>query len=73
MRPGQQASVYIKSLLPDKMKVKLIIIDAFDADYAAPPIKYFYTGAHMDAWQYSPAGCQKRVTTSFLEAEPACI
>ena len=67
VRPGQQASVYIKSLLPDKMKVKLILIDAFDADYASPPIRYFYEGSHLDAWQYSPPGCRKQVQTVFLE------
>lgn len=71
VRPGQQASVYIKSLLPDKMKVKLIIIDAFDADYAAPPIRYFYEGGHMDAWRYSPDSCAKQVGTFFME--PACL
>lgn len=65
VRAGQQASVYIKSLLPDKMKVKLIIIDAFDADYAPPPIQYFYTGSHMDIWRYSPEGCRKQMETVF--------
>ena len=28
--PGQQASVYIKSIIPSRMKVKLVIIDTFD-------------------------------------------
>lgn len=73
VRPGQQASVYIKSLLPDKMKVKLIIIDAFDADYAAAPVRYFYGGDHMDAWRYSPKDCPKQVATVFRESEPVCL
>lgn len=38
VRPGQHASVYIKSILPEKMKIKLIIVDAFDAPYAPEPV-----------------------------------
>lgn len=30
VKVGQQASVYIKNLIPEKMKIKLIIIDSFD-------------------------------------------
>ncbi len=73
VRAGQQASVYIKSLLPDKMKVKLIMIDAFDADYAPAPIKYFFTGDHMDAWRYSPEGCRKQIETVFAEPVSALL
>lgn len=63
--PGQHASVYIKSLIPDKMKVKLIIVDAFDASY--PPEKPFYyiTQGHLDRWQYSPPSCERVVETVF--------
>ena len=36
---GQQASVYIKSIIPEKMKIKLILVDAFAAEYPpAPPL-----------------------------------
>lgn len=64
---GQQASVYIKSMLPEKMKVKLIIIDSFDANYAPPPIEYFYTGDKIDVWRYSPPGSAKIVETRFSD------
>ena len=62
---GQQASVYIKSLLPEKMKVKLIIINAFDASYDLRPFHYFHSGRHMDRWRYSPAGAEKVIETLF--------
>jgi len=65
IRPGQHAGVYIKSILPDKMKVKLIIIDSFEADYTPSKPRYFFTGRHMDSWDYSPAGCPKRISTYF--------
>ena len=35
VQAGQRASVYIKSILPERMKIKLIIVDAF-AEAAAP-------------------------------------
>ena len=62
---SQHASVYIKSLIPQKMKVKLIIVDAFSAQYPAPTLNYFFDGDHMDHWLYSPPGCEKTVETIF--------
>lgn len=61
---GQQASVYIKSIIREKMKIKLIIIDSFDAPYS-PEIKYFYTGNSLEEWEYSPPDCFKRISTRF--------
>lgn len=67
---GQHASVFIKSLIPQKMKVKLIIIDAFSACYPPSPIEYFITGGHLARWQYSPAEAERIIETSFYgEAE----
>ncbi len=63
--PGQQASVYIKSIIPEKMKIKLIIIDSFDADYDPPEIEYFFEGDHIDNWQYSPECSRKQIETVF--------
>ncbi len=64
VKVGQTASVYIKSIIPDKMKVKLIIIDNFDSDYTNP-IKYFYEGDHIDSFVYSPEGANKKIETLF--------
>ncbi len=61
---GQQASVYIKSIIREKMKIKLIIIDSFDSDYT-PPIKYFFSGDKLEEWDYSPNDCFKRISTRF--------
>lgn len=70
VKPGQHASVYIKSLIPEKMKVKLIIVDAFDAAYPAQLHKYFVTGAHISRWQYSPPASSKKIETVFDEEPP---
>lgn len=64
VRVGQGAGVYIKSILPDKMKVKLIIIDTFDT----PTVKkseYFFTGDHVDRFVYSPENASKYIETVF--------
>lgn len=62
--PGQQASVYIKSIIPEKMKIKLIIIDSFEGTYS-PEIKYFYNGDNISEWCYSPSDCQKNISSRF--------
>ncbi len=64
VKVGQQASVYIKSILRDKMKIKLIIIDTFDSTYT-PEIKYFLTDTRLEEWDYSPKNCYKRISTKF--------
>ena len=53
IRAGQQASVYIKNIIPSRMKVKLIIIDTFDYDYRPAPPQYFIEGNHIDHFTYS--------------------
>jgi small subunit ribosomal protein S1 len=65
---GQTAAVYIKSIIPDKMKIKLIIIDTHDAPAEPEPLEYFIdTSAvtHIDAWKYSPPSCKKIIESVF--------
>lgn len=62
---GCHAGVYIKSMLPERMKIKLIIVDAFRAEYPAPPIKYYTDSPHIDHWVYSPSQCSKIIESSF--------
>ena len=65
LKPGQQASVYIKSLIPDKMKIKLIIVDAFDCENEPKTPEYFIKSGRLDFWQYSPENCRKFISTVF--------
>lgn len=62
---GQHASVYIKSIIPEKMKVKLIIVDSFDANYEDHSIKYFINEDHINSFKYSPENCSRNVETIF--------
>ena len=66
--PGQRAAVYIKSILPDKMKIKLIIIDTSDNVKKYEPLDYFIdvnNVTHIDHWRYSPPSCQRTIETLF--------
>ena len=63
--PSQQASVYIKSIIPSRMKVKLVIIDTFDYSYRPAPPKYFFEGNRMERFLYSPSGSEKEIFTDF--------
>ena len=65
--PGQQASVYIKSLLPEKMKIKLIVIDTFRYDYSPAAPEYFFNGSHMERFTYSPECSPRKIETVFSE------
>ena len=62
---GSHASVYIKSIIPSKMKIKLIIVDSFEADYPTEPLKYFIDGGHIEKWVYSPEGSEKIIESQF--------
>ena len=64
VRVGQYAGVYIKNILAEKMKLKLVLIDSQDAA-ELPPLKYFITEGHIDRWQYSPSSCRKVIETVF--------
>ncbi len=65
-RPGQHASVYIKSLIPDKMKVKLMIVDVFDPHSPTPAsMNYFIRQGRMNRWQYSPECAERLMETVF--------
>ncbi len=65
IQPGSYAGVYIKSIVPERMKIKLIIVDSFDAQYPNPQIKYYTDSEHIDHWIYSPEKCSKVIESVF--------
>ena len=67
--PEQSAAVYIKSIIPDKMKIKLIIIDTGDDIPERSPLEYFIDPketSHIDVWTYSPKGSRKLIESNFV-------
>ena len=65
VQTGSYAGVYIKSIVPERMKIKLIIVDSFDAEYPNPQIKYYTESDHIDHWVYSPDRCPKIIESVF--------
>ncbi len=64
---GDGCAVYIKSMIPERMKVKLVLIDTF-REVHRPELTYFIDPVrvtHMDRWQYSPVSSQKMIETVF--------
>lgn len=68
------AAVYIKSIIPEKMKIKLVIVDpqstalpSFAPFYAKEQgcFEYFVKDNHIDFWKYSPLCAAKQIETVF--------
>jgi len=64
---GSTVSVYIKSIIPEKMKVKLAIVEVISKAGEPEPIKYMYEGDRIESWRYSPELSSKTVETVFLQ------
>ncbi|MBO5852652.1 MAG: S1 RNA-binding domain-containing protein [Clostridia bacterium] len=64
VKVGDTAGVFIKSIIPDKMKVKLIIIDSFESGQAGE-YEYFYKGDRIEKFTYSPTSSSKLIETIF--------
>ena len=62
---GDYASIYIKSIIPEKMKFKLIIVDSFKAEYTKEKPIYFINDNHIDYFRYSPEKSLKIIETVF--------
>jgi len=66
---GQNAAVYIKNIIPERMKIKLVLIDTYNNEQngASKPAKpvYYIEGGHIGRWRYSPANCEKIIETVF--------
>ncbi|MBO5415868.1 MAG: 30S ribosomal protein S1 [Clostridia bacterium] len=65
---GEYVAVYIKSIIPDRMKVKLVMIDSYKGTIPPKSIRYFITPEktrHLDYWRYSPEGDRKIIETVF--------
>ncbi len=64
---GDFCSVYIKNIIPERMKIKLVMIDT----HATPVpmgLRYFVDVdrmRHITSWHYSPPSCDKIIETVF--------
>lgn len=65
LAPGQAVSVYIKNILPDKMKIKLVIVNRNLGQSIRFELRYFLTEGHLDRWVYSTPDSRKLIETDF--------
>ena len=66
---NKSAAVFIKSIIPEKMKIKLIIIDTAGADPEKAETRYFtdpMRTPHIDHWRYSPSCCPRVIESCFI-------
>lgn len=64
---GSRVSVYIKSIIPEKMKIKLAIVDSISEQSEREEFEYIYSGERIECWKYSPDCSNKTVETVFLQ------
>ena len=67
LAPGDGVSVYIKSIRPERMKIKLQVIEKLPP---APPeaIRYQVTDGKLEHWVYSPPNYEKPVVETVFTA-----
>jgi ribosomal protein S1 len=65
--PGQCVAVYIKNIIPDRMKIKLVLVDVSGEESAPRQLKYFVDPKtlHISKWRYSPEFSNKNIETIF--------
>lgn len=68
---GQPAAVYIKNIIPERMKIKLVIIDTCKSESTrgGERLQYYVPSevTHMDYWRYSPMGTHRVIESVFGE------
>ena len=66
---GERCAVYIKSIIPEKMKIKLVIIDTYENTEKPKTKDYYFIDTekikHLDRWEYSPKNSQRLIETVF--------
>ena len=63
LHTGDVVSVYIKSIIPERMKIKLVALRRLDPESQPKrSLHYFRTAGHLDLWQYGTGQLSKTIT-----------
>ncbi|MDR0992844.1 MAG: S1 RNA-binding domain-containing protein [Ruminococcus sp.] len=62
---GQRATVHIKAIIPEKMKIKLNIVGVADNDCPTEEPEYFISSGNISYWRYSSEDCAKVIESFF--------
>ncbi len=66
---GMGCAVYVKSIIPERMKIKLVLIDTYQIDPAPARPHYFIDTnkvSHIENWRYSPPSSQRIIESVFI-------
>lgn len=68
---GDNVSVFIKSIRPERMKIKLQVIEKLPSISTPVPMRYQITDGTLTQWLYSPPDYEKEpIFTDFTEPAP---
>lgn len=67
LSPGTLVSVFIKSILPEKMKIKLVVLNILDGGGFRFPLEFTMRQGHLARWLYSPEQSARKIETVFDE------
>ena len=56
---GARVSVYLKAILPERMKIKLLAIELLPPLEKPQPLHYYIQEGRLEHWKYAPPGCVK--------------
>ena len=65
---GKPVAVYIKSIIQERMKIKLVLIDSYVDALPAHSLEYFVdctSERHLSSWKYSPEDSVRVIETVF--------
>ena len=65
LHPRHAVSVYIKNILPEKMKIKLVVVNKNLAQPLRFEPHYFVTRGRIKKWTYSTPQSRKQIETVF--------
>lgn len=68
LSPGDGVSVFIKSIRPERMKIKLQIIEKLPPADGPEPLRYQITDGKLDHWIYSPPNYEKPAVETVFTA-----
>ncbi len=54
LEEGDRVCVFLKSIQPDRHKIKLLVIDKLPPEPSIEAPRYFFHGKHLDEWRYLP-------------------
>lgn len=69
-REDDAVTVFIKSIRPEQMKIKLQILQKMDGALPPEPLSYYITDGCIQVWKYAPPDCEKSYPMTIFSPFP---